>query len=268
MYCPSKRMMPRKSKPVIATALNDLHRNGMKGVALLIDPEKCGDAEALEHLVRLAAGHKVDFIFLGGSLIDDHNVDAIVQKIKGLAKKIPLVLFPGNVIQVTDKADGILFLSLISGRNPELLIGQQVTAAPLLEKSSLEVLPTGYMLVNDGQITSASYISQTIPLPNDKPALAVATALAGQFLGMQYFFLDAGSGAKVPVSKAVIRALSKKVDRPLIVGGGIDSVEKARDAWEAGADLIVLGNGAEKNPGLLTEVIDLANVYNVSLNVN
>ncbi|GGF32426.1 phosphoglycerol geranylgeranyltransferase [Echinicola rosea] len=260
--------MPRKNKPVIATALKELRRNGAKGVALLIDPEKCEDTEMLDHLVKLAASHKVDFIFLGGSLIDDNNMDFIIQRIKRLSKKTPLVLFPGNAIQVTDKADGILFLSLISGRNPELLIGQQVTAAPLLEKSSLEVLPTGYMLVNDGQITSASYISQTIPLPNDKPALAVATALAGQYLGMQYLFLDAGSGAKVPVSKAVIRAVHKKTDCPLIVGGGIDSVDKARNAWEAGADLIVLGNGAEKNPGLLTEVTDLANVYNLSLNVN
>ncbi|WP_229239759.1 geranylgeranylglyceryl/heptaprenylglyceryl phosphate synthase [Echinicola soli] len=260
--------MPRKSKSIIAAALSGLHKNGVKGVALLIDPEKCGEEEALERLVRLAVTQKVDFIFLGGSLIDENNLDALIQKIRIYAQKIPVVLFPGNVIQVSSKADGILFLSLISGRNPELLIGQQVTAAPLLEKSSLEVLPTGYMLVNDGQITSASYISQTIPLPNDKPALAVATALAGQFMGMQYFFLDAGSGAKAPVHKSVISAVSKKIDAPLIVGGGIDTVEKARNAWEAGADLIVLGNGTEKNPGLLAEVTDLAKVYNLSLNVN
>ncbi|WP_317048495.1 geranylgeranylglyceryl/heptaprenylglyceryl phosphate synthase [Echinicola strongylocentroti] len=194
-------MMQRRNNTLIADKLRHLHRTGKKGVALLIDPEKYDGEGKLEKLVTIADEHRIDFFFLGGSLINEQNMDTIIQKIREGSSKIPVVLFPGNVIQVTDRADGILFLSLISGRNPELLIGQQVTAAPLLGRSSLEVLPTGYMLVNDGQITSASYISQTIPLPNDKPALAVATAMAGQFLGLQYFFLDAGSGASCPVGK-------------------------------------------------------------------
>lgn len=261
-------MMSQRKAERIAKSLHHFHTSGRKGVALLIDPEKKDGVKQLTEVIRQRTENHVDFFFVGGSLLNENNMDETVQLIKASNAEIPVVLFPGSAIQISHKADGILFLSLISGRNPDLLIGQHVTAAPLLAKSMLEILPTGYLLVNDGQITSANYISQTIPLPNDKPALAVATALAGKFLGLQYFFLDAGSGASSPVSKQVIRAVSKQVECPLIVGGGIDSTEKARNAWEAGADVIVLGNGVEKNPGLLAEVLDLANVYNLSLNIN
>ncbi|GAB3653528.1 geranylgeranylglyceryl/heptaprenylglyceryl phosphate synthase [Echinicola sediminis] len=261
--------MSTKGRSDIGKKLFDLHHSGLKGLALLIDPEKSGPGQSFNGLISRAVEGGVDFFFVGGSLIAADNVRETISGIKETAgKNIPVVLFPGNVIQVCDQADGILFLSLISGRNPDLLIGQQVTAAPLLARTQLEILPTGYMLVNDGEITSANYISQTIPLPNDKPALAVATALAGRFLGLRYFFLDAGSGAKSPVDKCIIGSVKEQTDAPLIVGGGIDSLEKARNAWEAGADLVVLGNGVEKSPGLLTEVLDFLRVYNLSLNVN
>ncbi|MDX5477281.1 MAG: tRNA-dihydrouridine synthase, partial [Cyclobacteriaceae bacterium] len=159
-----------------------------------------------------------------------------------------------------------LFLSLISGRNPDLLIGQHVSIAPLLEKSNLEILPTGYMLVDGGHTTSVHYISQTIPLPNHHPELSVATALAGSYLGLQYFYLDAGSGAPNPVSPEIIKAVKSKVKAPLIVGGGLNSLEKIKMAYQAGADLVVIGNGAEKSPTLLSEVSAFLNTIKISAN--
>ncbi|MBD8491056.1 geranylgeranylglyceryl/heptaprenylglyceryl phosphate synthase [Echinicola sp. CAU 1574] len=260
--------MPAEKSDQIFKAFKQLHQSGKKALALLIDPEKIGTESQFKRLIKQAYQDEVDFFFIGGSLLTEKNVDKTVMRIKEVCADIPVVLFPGNVIQISPLADGILFLSLISGRNPELLIGQHVTAAPLLANTKLEVLPTGYMLVNDGQISSASYISQTIPIPNNKPSLAKATALAGKFLGLQTFFLDAGSGASTPVSKEIIKNVKQATQFPLIVGGGINSVEKARNAWDAGADIVVLGNGVEKNPDLLTEVLDFMKVYNLSLNVN
>ena len=239
-----------------------------KGVILLLDPEKCTDTYTLKNTISSAVHHGVDFFFVGGSLILEKNVDEVISNIKQISQDVPVILFPGSAVQISDKADGILFLSLISGRNPEFLIGQHVVAAPLLAKSRLEVLPTGYMLVNSGEVTSVNYISQTLPIPNDKPALAIATALAGMYLGLSYLYLDAGSGASNPVSTAVIEGVKKNVELPLIVGGGINSIDRAKSAWEAGADFIVLGNGAEKNPNLLIEVLEYAKVYNLTLNVN
>jgi len=241
---------------------------GRKGVILLVDPEKCTDSFNVQKSISLAVHHGVDFFFVGGSLILEKNVDEVISNIKQYSQDIPVILFPGSTVQLSDKADGILFLSLISGRNPEFLIGQHVVAAPLLAKTKLEVLPTGYMLVNSGEITSVNYISQTLPIPNGKPALAIATALAGMYLGLNYLYLDAGSGATKPVSSDIINGVKKNVGLPLIVGGGINSVQRAKAAWEAGADFIVLGNGAEKNPNLLIEVLEYAKVYNLTLNVN
>ncbi|MBS9525365.1 geranylgeranylglyceryl/heptaprenylglyceryl phosphate synthase [Litoribacter ruber] len=245
-----------------------LREESKKGVALLLDPDKVGDKTKLYSLIQTAVHHQVDFFFVGGSLLMRDLVEEVICGIKDITAEIPVLLFPGNAVQVSDKADGILFLSLISGRNPEFLIGQQVTAAPLIAQSNLEVLPTAYMLVNDGEITSVNYVSQTLPLPNHKPDLAVATALAGKYLGMQYVYLEAGSGANSPVNPEVIQSVKKATELPLIVGGGIRSVETAKAAWMAGADVVVLGNGVEKNPNLLIEVLEYANVYNLSLNVN
>lgn len=234
--------------------LEELSRTGRKGFAWLIDPDDVDSQEIFEDRLLEAVGLKLDFIFLGGSLIQRNSINEIIRFIKNTEENIPVVLFPGNSLQFCHMADAILFLSLISGRNPDLLIGQHVSIAPLLEKSSVEVLPTGYMLVDGGQTTSAHYISQTIPLPNHHPELAAATALAGKYLGMRYFYLDAGSGSPNPVSSELIHVVKHKTKSPLIVGGGLNSLDKVKTAFHAGADLVVIGNGAGKNPKLLSEV--------------
>jgi phosphoglycerol geranylgeranyltransferase len=236
----------------IALSLEALHTSGRKGVAWLIDPDEVDSVETFTLQLQEAVALKVDYFFLGGSLMIQNRIDQIIILIKSHST-IPVILFPGNVIQFSPLADGILFLSLISGRNPELLIGQHVTVAPLLAKADLEVLPTGYMLVDGGVTTSVNYISQTIPLPNHKPELSVATALAGRFLGLQYFYLDAGSGAEIPVSPEIIQAVKKYISAPLIVGGGLNTLEKVKAALNAGADLVVLGNAANKGSGLLKQ---------------
>jgi len=253
---------------IIREIIQNNFLQGRKGVILLLDPEKCIDSKKLQSIISLSVHHGVDFFFVGGSLILEKNVDDVISGIKQFSKDIPVILFPGNTVQLSDRADGILFLSLISGRNPEFLIGQHVIAAPLIAQTELQVLPTGYMLVNSGEITSVNYISQTLPIPNDKPALAIATALAGKYLGLNYLYLDAGSGASMPVNPEIIWGVKKNAALPTIVGGGINSLERAKAAWEAGADYIVLGNGVEKNPNLLIEVLEYAKVYNLTLNVN
>jgi putative glycerol-1-phosphate prenyltransferase len=246
----------------------DLKKSGKKAVALLIDPDKLQSLPHLDSILEDAAAYHADFIFIGGSLVDLSDMNDTITYIKEIIPDIPLILFPGNVSHFSEKADAMLFISLISGRNADLLIGQHVLAAPLLAKSQLEVLPTGYMLVDGGGLTTVQYVSQTLPLPNNKPEIALATAMAGKYLGLQLFYMDAGSGAKTPVSRNLIRAVSQGTGNPLIVGGGIDSIQKAKAAWEAGADVVVIGNGAEKNPGLYAEVLQYTKVYNVSLNVN
>lgn len=177
----------------------------------------------------------------------------------------PIILFPGNPLHIEPSADAILFLSLISGRNPEFLIGQHVIAAPLLKKSGLEILPTGYMLVDSGAQTTVSYISGTMPLPHDKPSVAACTAMAGEMLGLQLMYLDAGSGARRPVSPEMIAAVRSVIEIPIIVGGGINSGEKAYQALKAGADMIVVGNGIEQDPDLLPQLSTVVREFNQSV---
>lgn len=177
----------------------------------------------------------------------------------------PVILFPGNPLHIDPSADAVLFLSLLSGRNAEFLIGQHVIAAPLLKRSGLEILPTGYMLVDSGTQTTVSYISGTTPLPYDKPDVAACTAMAGEMLGLQLMYLDAGSGARRPVPPRMIAAVRAVVDTPLVVGGGISSGEKAYEALKAGADLIVVGNGIEQDPDLLPELVAVVREFNQSI---
>jgi phosphoglycerol geranylgeranyltransferase len=237
----------------ILSTLRDRHKRGKKSIAVLLDPDKVEDPAKLLPLINLANENCVDFFFVGGSLITTTNLSEVVNKIKEHVS-IPVVLFPGNSMQVDPAADAILFLSLISGRNPELLIGQHVLAAPIIKNTKLEVVPTGYMLINSGKITSAAYISNTTPLPEDKFSLAACTALAGEMLGLQAIYLDAGSGAEREISQKMIATVRKAVTVPLIVGGGINTAQKAKNALEAGADMIVVGNALEKNPELLIEI--------------
>ena len=212
---------------------------------------------------NLASENCVDFFFVGGSLVTTINLSEVVKQIKQNVT-IPVILFPGNSMQIDSSADAILFLSLISGRNPELLIGQHVIAAPVIRNTKLEVIPTGYMLINSGRTTSVAYISNTMPIPDDKYSLAACTAMAGEMLGLQAIYIDAGSGAEKEISARMIASVRKAINVPLIVGGGINTSQKAFKALEAGADMIVIGNALEKEPELLIEIADKVYEWNQS----
>lgn len=239
-------------------------RKGLKMFAVLIDPDK-QNAEELKALIAFTKKNHVDFIFVGGSLLTNDSLDYCLSTIKSNCN-IPTVLFPGNTMQIHSSADGILFLSLISGRNPEMLIGQQVISAPMLKSSNLEVISTGYMLIESGQPTTVSYMSNTTPIPHNKTDIAACTAMAGDMLGLKLIFMDGGSGAKKPISSSMIKAVSNNIDVPLIIGGGICDGSKALENCEAGADLIVVGNSIEKNPEKIQEIAQAIQSYNLDHN--
>ncbi len=241
-------------------------RTGRKHFAVLLDPDNLDEAKCL-HLLELSEASHVDFFFVGGSLITTQNQAGIIKLIKERSR-IPVILFPSNSLHIDNQADGILLLSLISGRNPEFLIGQHVLSAPILKASNLHVYPTGYMLVDCGRQTTASYMSGTTPIPFDKAAIAACTAMAGELLGLKYMYLDGGSGAAKPISVEMITAVCEAVEVPVIVGGGINSADKAKAALDAGADVIVVGNHIEKSPGFLAEVSSVINSYNLALDVH
>ena len=224
-----------------------------RGLAVLLDPDKLGDSERRKHIISMAAQCGVDLFLVGGSLMTEDHLNACFKDIKALSS-IPSVLFPGSPVQLRKGPDAVLFLSLISGRNAELLIGQHVIAAPLIKQYGLETISTGYMLVDCGKSTTASYISGTQPLPYNKPEIAAATALAGEMLGQKMFYLDGGSGAAKPVSPEMISAVRQSVSAPLVVGGGIKTPEQADVAYAAGADLIVIGTAFEENPDLIFDI--------------
>lgn len=248
----------------ILNELKEKQKLGKKSIAVLIDPDKVHEHAQLQHLINLASENCVDYFFVGGSLITSTNLSDITKQIKESAN-LPVILFPGNSMQIEPSADGILFLSLISGRNPELLIGQHVVAAPIIRNTKLEVIPTGYMLVSSGKITSAAYISNTTPIPEDKYSLAACTAMAGEMLGLHMMYMDAGSGAEKEISPRMISAVRKVIQAPLIVGGGINTAQKALTALEAGADMIVIGNALEKDPNLIIEITDKVYDWNQSV---
>jgi len=240
-----------KSMTIYSKIISDKKAN-KKSFALLIDPDK-QEKNALLSVIKIAKNANTDYFFVGGSLLTNDSLDVCLATLKEHSD-IPVVLFPGNAMQVNDKADGILFLSLISGRNAEMLIGKQVITAPILKQSALEVLPTGYMLIDSGKPTTVSYMSNTIPIPADKDAVAACTAMAGEMLGLKLIFMDGGSGAKNPISEKMIAAVSKSVDCPIIIGGGISNGEKAVANCKAGADIIVVGDAIEKDETLLSEI--------------
>lgn len=237
----------------VLKTLQERHAQKKKSIAVLIDPDKVEEPSRLLHLINLASENCVDYFFVGGSLITTTNLSQVVRTIKE-SVNIPVVIFPGNSMQIDPAADAILFLSLISGRNPELLIGQHVIAAPILKNTKLQIIPTGYMLVNSGRTTSVAYISNTIPIPEDKYSLAACTAMAGEMLGLQTIYMDAGSGAEREINQKMIASVRRMINIPLIIGGGINTAEKAVRALEAGADMIVVGNVLEKDPEMLTAI--------------
>ena len=234
--------------------LEDIIARKRRRLALLIDPDK-HTPESMANLISLVAATPPDVILVGGSLLFN-PIDDTIQLLKEQLD-VPVFIFPGDVSQLSDYADGIFLLSLISGRNPEYLIGNHVVAAPRLKRSGIEVIPTGYMLIENGHSTSVEYISNTKPIPFGKTDLAVATALAGELLGMKLLYLEAGSGAAKAVGIDMISAISKAVDIPVVVGGGIRSVKDAEKAYEAGADMIVVGTALEEYPELVKDFYQL-----------
>lgn len=239
-------------KHVIYDHLLARKRKGQKSFAVLIDPDNV-NAERIEELTSLAVSAEVDYLFVGGSLVISNHLDEVVQHIRSNCS-IPVILFPGTPSQVSRYADGLLYLSLISGRNPELLIGQHVISAPQVRKSGLEIISTGYMVIDGGAPTTVSYISNASPIPADKNEIALCTALAGEMLGMKLIYMDAGSGARHPIGEEMIASVAGAIEIPLVVGGGIRDPEKAYRNCKAGADVIVVGNAIEKDASLIHEM--------------
>ncbi|MFM2361455.1 MAG: hypothetical protein RLZZ316_357 [Bacteroidota bacterium] len=226
--------------------------NGQKSFAVLIDPDKV-DAASIDQLTGLATAAKVDYLLVGGSLVISNHLDNVVQQIKAQCN-IPVILFPGSPSQISVYADALLYLSLISGRNPELLIGQHVISAAAVKQSGLEIMSTGYMVIDGGAPTTVSYISNASPIPADKNEIAMCTAMAGEMLGMKLIYMDAGSGARRPITEGMIQKVAAIIEAPLIIGGGITTPEKAYLNCKAGADVIVVGNAVEKDPTLIKEM--------------
>jgi len=195
----------------------------------------------------------VDYLFVGGSLMVTQHLDECIQAFK-MNSDIPVILFPGSPSQVSRYSDALFYLSLISGRNPELLIGAHVVSAPMVKSSGLEVISTGYMVVDGGAATTVSYMSHSAPIPHDKDDIALCTAMAGEMQGKHVLYLDAGSGAKQAISESMIRKIASNTQIPLIVGGGITDPEKAYLNCKAGADVIVVGNAIEKDPSLIKQI--------------
>ena len=239
-------------KNSIYTHLLTTRAQGKKCFAVLVDPDKTNLSQ-LDTLLALGEQANIDYWFVGGSLVISDQLDELVQHIKKNSS-IPVILFPGSPSQVTRHADALLYLSLISGRNPELLIGQHVLSAPFVKQSGLEILSTGYIVIDGGAPTTVSYISNASPIPADKDDIALCTALAGEMLGMKLIYMDAGSGAKQAITPSMIKRVSSQITIPLIVGGGIKTPEKAIENCRAGADLIVVGNAIEKDSKLLSEM--------------
>jgi phosphoglycerol geranylgeranyltransferase len=236
---------------MILAEITEKCKKSKKFFALLIDPDKHSD-ESIKSLISEADSTPgPDFILVGGSIVFN-GIDQSIKLIKSLTQK-PVLLFPGNALQFSAFADGILFLSLISGRNPEFLIGNHVLAGPKIKKSGIEVIPTGYLLINSGIDTSVSYMSNTQPIPYLKNDIAIATAIAGEMLGLKLIYLEAGSGASQPVSLEMIKAVKNNITVPLIVGGGIKNTHQLKNILEAGADIVVIGTAAETNKSVVSD---------------
>ncbi|MDH7462118.1 geranylgeranylglyceryl/heptaprenylglyceryl phosphate synthase [Chitinophagaceae bacterium 26-R-25] len=236
----------------IYQSLVEKKKQGKKSFAVLIDPDKV-DIALLDQLIALSLEAKVDYLLVGGSLVVSNHLDECIQHIKENCS-IPVILFPGSPSQISRDADALLYLSLISGRNPELLIGQHVISAPFVKQSGLEIMSTGYMVIDGGAPTTVSYISNASPIPADKNEIALCTALAGEMLGMKLIYMDAGSGAKRAITEGMIKKVASNIEVPLIVGGGITTPEKAYLNCKAGADVIVVGNAIEKDISLIREM--------------
>jgi putative glycerol-1-phosphate prenyltransferase len=246
----------------VYAAILEKKQQGKKQIAILIDPDK-----HQEHDFKVMAKRfqklPIDYLFVGGSLLSYDLLDACLTAFK-METKFPLVIFPGSVMQVNRKADAILLLSLVSGRNADLLIGRHVEAVPYLKQAKIETLSTAYLLIESGKITTAQYISSTLPIPADKAEIASLTAQAAEMLGHKLIYLDAGSGALNSVPEEMIKLVRNNIQLPLIVGGGIRTAEQAKSKLIAGADLLVIGNILEQQPQLLQQMVDAVFNFNQS----
>ena len=240
--------------------LRDKFSDGRKKLAVLIDPDKFQVGE-VQGIAESSERAKVDFLFYGGSLVMENDHQKYISTLKKYCSA-PVILFLGNQLMIPQEADGLLLLSLISGRNAELLIGKHVIAAPFLKTCRFDVLPTGYILVENGHSTAVSYMSNTAPIPANQDDIAMCTAVAGEMLGLQLIYMDAGSGAKNPVSLSMIRKVKRNITVPLIIGGGIRSPKMAIEAAEAGADIVVVGNAIEQTPSLIYEISEAIHSLN------
>jgi phosphoglycerol geranylgeranyltransferase len=229
-----------------------------KKLAILIDPDKKQTEAEFHSFISKVNALKPDFIFVGGSTVSSEDFNECFQQLKDTVNSIPLIIFPGGYHQISSNADGILFLSLLSGRNPDFLIGHQVQSAHLLKKMDIETIPTAYLLIDGGKVSSVSYVSQTTPIPNDQTTIAVNTAIAGEMMGFKTIFMDAGSGALRHVPFEMIAAVKKNIDVPLIIGGGIKTIKTVDNCFRAGADIIVIGNKIEEDSDFL---LDLKNYF-------
>lgn len=222
--------------------------NGKRNIALLLDPDK-EDRVDVPSILNQAQKGGIDVVFVGGSLVRNHVPD-FINKVKRKTS-LPVVLFPGSSTQFAPNADAIMLLSLLSGRNADFLIGNHVQVAFRLKNSGVEIIPTGYILIDGGAQTSVQYMSNTSPIPRDKTEIIVATALAGEQLGLKLIYLEAGSGAANPVPIDAVKAVRQEISLPIVVGGGIKTPQQISDYFDAGANLVVLGNSIENNPDLL-----------------
>jgi len=238
---------------------NALFSDNRKIFSLLIDPEK-QQGDVLKRTAELATGAGVDVILVGSSLTSV-PIDLVLIDLKRFTN-IPILLFPGNLLQLSSKADGILLLSLLSGRNPEFLIGNHVLASQFIKKSGLEIIPTGYILVDGHNMTSVEYISNTRPIPSDKPDIIVATALAGEQLGLKLIYLEAGSGANQRIGKENIEKVRESITIPLIVGGGVRTPGDIRNLYKAGANGVVVGSAVEEDLEILPKLAKVRNEFN------
>lgn len=241
-------------KIAVYQSLVEKKKAGKKSFAVLIDPDKVSSS-SLNELIILSVEAGVDYFFVGGSLVVTDHLDECIQQIRSSCS-IPVLLFPGSPSQISKHADALLYLSLISGRNADMLIGQHVVSAPFVKKSGLEIISTGYMVIDGGAATTVSYISNATPIPADKPDIALCTAMAGEMLGMKLIYMDSGSGAKKAITEEMISTVAKNLEVPVIVGGGIRDAEKAYLNCKAGADVIVVGNAIEKDASLIKEIAD------------
>lgn len=246
----------------IRDSLFHLRQRNQTGLAILIDPDK-HKTKNIRLILEKCRENPVHWILVGGSLISENVMEETLQEIR-LQTKTPIILFPGNLLQIHPGADAMLLLSLISGRNAELLIGQHVHAAPIIKQHQIHVLPTGYMLIDGGGSPSVQYISQTLPIPHDKAMIAACTALAGEQLGLECIYMDTGSGAKHTVSVEMVRAVHREIQIPILVGGGIRTSEQAHALALAGASLLIIGTSAEQSPQSISEICDAIQNANIT----